>query len=352
MSGRRDGCTGSLSARAAVAAFAALVFASAAAAQGAGPYYDDDSVLVDLSVIDDGGFGRRPALLPPAGVVPGTGSVQMPGTEMPRSRFYGLGPPSGQIIAQLARPPAAKSRPAAAPRTAAAAPTRPARAPVEKRAAAVQPPPSGIPAQPPAPPVIAAMPAPSPSPPPAPAPPAAVAPPPPAAVAPPPPAAAVPPPAAVAPRGIAPPATGPVASVPVPPPAAPAAPPESAGAQAPLPSQAALPLAPAAPPAARALQIAFAAGDSRLPAAAQGGLKELAARMKAQESLRLQIVAYAAGGDLSASAARRLSLSRALAVRTFLIDNGVRSTRIDVRALGDKVPDQPANRVDLSFGDR
>jgi len=125
-----------------------------------------------------------------------------------------------------------------------------------------------------------------------------------------------------------------------------------AGAQAPLPSQAALPLAPAAPPAARALQIAFAAGDSRLPAAAQGGLKELAARMKAQESLRLQIVAYAAGGDLSASAARRLSLSRALAVRTFLIDNGVRSTRIDVRALGDKVPDQPANRVDLSFGDR
>jgi hypothetical protein len=84
----------------------------------------------------------------------------------------------------------------------------------------------------------------------------------------------------------------------------------------------------------------------------ESGLKELADRMKTQESLRLQVVAYAAGDDLSASAARRLSLSRALAVRTFLIDNGVRSTRIDVRALGDKVPDQPANRVDLSFSDR
>lgn len=100
------------------------------------------------------------------------------------------------------------------------------------------------------------------------------------------------------------------------------------------------------------MQIAFAAGASALPASAHGGLKELAERMKAQESLRLQLVAYAAGDDLSSSAARRLALSRALAVRTFLIDNGVRSTRIDVRAIGDKVPDLPANRVDLSFGDR
>ena len=51
-------------------------------------------------------------------------------------------------------------------------------------------------------------------------------------------------------------------------------------------------------------------------------------------------------------ATRRLSLSRALAVRTFLIDNGVRSTRIDVRALGDKAPDEPANRVDVSLSER
>jgi outer membrane protein OmpA-like peptidoglycan-associated protein len=115
---------------------------------------------------------------------------------------------------------------------------------------------------------------------------------------------------------------------------------------------AALPLAPTAPSQARALQIAFPAGETRVPASAQAGLKDLAERMKAQENLRLQIVAYAAGGDLTASTARRLSLSRALAVRTVLIEHGVRSTRIDVRALGDKVTDQPENRVDLSFGDR
>jgi len=44
---------------------------------------------------------------------------------------------------------------------------------------------------------------------------------------------------------------------------------------------------------------------------------------------------------------RRLSLSRALAVRAFLIDQGVRSTRLDVRALGDKTGDGPADRVDI-----
>ncbi|MCC7017453.1 MAG: OmpA family protein [Rhodospirillales bacterium] len=352
MTDRRGGFAKRLVVRSArAAAVTAIGFALAAAdaaAQGAGPYYDDESVVVDLSVIDDGGFGRPPARLPPAGVVPGTGGpLQMPGTDMPRSRFYGLGPPSGRTAA-LAKPPAAaaRTRPATAPKTA-AAPARAARAPVEKRAAAPAAPPSQIPAAPPPPPVIAAVPPPSP---PAPAPAPAAAP------ATQPAAPPSPPPAAAAPLSISPPAPpstpGPVASIAVPPPAAPAAPPAAPAAQAPPPSQAALPLAPAAPPKDRALQIAFPAGDSRLPAAAHAGLKELAERMKAQEGLRLQLVAYAGGGDLSASAARRLSLSRALAVRTFLIENGVRSTRIDVRALGDKVPDQPANRVDLSFSDR
>jgi outer membrane protein OmpA-like peptidoglycan-associated protein len=118
------------------------------------------------------------------------------------------------------------------------------------------------------------------------------------------------------------------------------------------PAVAAVPLAPTAPPRDSALRIAFPAGDSRVPAAAQAGLKDIVERMKAQESLRLQIVAYATGDNLTASEARRLSLSRALAVRTALIEQGVRSTQIDVRALGDKVTDQPTNRVDLSFGDR
>lgn len=62
------------------------------------------------------------------------------------------------------------------------------------------------------------------------------------------------------------------------------------------------------------------------------------------------VKAYAAGTAEAASKARRTSLSRALAVRTFLIENGVRSTRIDVRALGNKAEGGPPDRVDIEVG--
>ena len=63
-------------------------------------------------------------------------------------------------------------------------------------------------------------------------------------------------------------------------------------------------------------------------------------------------MAYARSENLSASRARRLSLSRALAVRSFLIAKGIRSTRIDVRALGRKSGTEPANRVDVNIMER
>lgn len=62
---------------------------------------------------------------------------------------------------------------------------------------------------------------------------------------------------------------------------------------------------------------------------------------------RLQINAYAAGTSDTLSVSRRLSLSRALNVRAFLIDQGVRSTRIDVRAIGLPEDTGPADRVDI-----
>ena len=113
----------------------------------------------------------------------------------------------------------------------------------------------------------------------------------------------------------------------------------------------------ASPPAAvmkegRALQVAFAVDVSKLPDAAKDGLTTLAKQLKENENLRLQLMAYAGGKDLSPSKARRLSLSRALSVRSFLIESGVRSTRIDVRALGDKTAEEPLNRVDVNIVER
>ena len=91
----------------------------------------------------------------------------------------------------------------------------------------------------------------------------------------------------------------------------------------------------------------FPAGSTDLPAAARPELDRVAERLAGDEALRLQLNAYAAGEGDQSSQARRISLSRALAVRAYLIDKGVRSTRLDVRALGQPQDNGPADRVDL-----
>ncbi|MFZ5792272.1 MAG: OmpA family protein [Pseudomonadota bacterium] len=94
-------------------------------------------------------------------------------------------------------------------------------------------------------------------------------------------------------------------------------------------------------------QILFAEGSAELPPEATAQLDALADKLSKDESLRLQLMAYASGTEDTASKARRISLSRALAVRAYLIDKGIRSTRMDVRALGNKVEGEPADRVDI-----
>lgn len=61
----------------------------------------------------------------------------------------------------------------------------------------------------------------------------------------------------------------------------------------------------------------------------------------------IQVLAYASKDKDNPSKARRTSLSRALAVRTYLIEKGVASNRIDVRALGDQFGTGRADRVDV-----
>lgn len=112
------------------------------------------------------------------------------------------------------------------------------------------------------------------------------------------------------------------------------------------------PLASALPGAIASL--AFAPGSAALSSDAERVLKDLAARFSAEDpAVRLQLMAFAGGEDISASKARRLSLARALAVRSYLMANGIEGTRMDVRALGDKTlgpaADTPQNRVDIAM---
>jgi outer membrane protein OmpA-like peptidoglycan-associated protein len=100
------------------------------------------------------------------------------------------------------------------------------------------------------------------------------------------------------------------------------------------------------------LSVLFVGETSRLPDAAKPELNKLAGRLEKDEGLSLQLLAYAEGDEANASKARRLSLSRALEVRKYLMELGVRSTRIEVRALGNKVEGGPADRVDAMLANR
>ena len=94
------------------------------------------------------------------------------------------------------------------------------------------------------------------------------------------------------------------------------------------------------------VRVLFKEASAELSKTAKRELDAFAKLLNQDTSSRIQLLAYAKAAD-SASRARRLSLSRALTVRAYLIDQGVRSTRMDVRALGHNVKAGPADRVDI-----
>ena len=95
------------------------------------------------------------------------------------------------------------------------------------------------------------------------------------------------------------------------------------------------------------VNVSFIPGGSDLNEAAKKTLNSIATKLTKNENIRMQLMAYAGEANMSASKARRLSLSRALAIRSYLISKGIRGTRIDVRALGNKISSGLPNRVDL-----
>jgi outer membrane protein OmpA-like peptidoglycan-associated protein len=101
---------------------------------------------------------------------------------------------------------------------------------------------------------------------------------------------------------------------------------------------------------AASLRVGFGAGETELSPADRQRVLGFAAAVPDDEQLRITVNAYASGTADDPSRARRTSLSRALAVRTALMEAGVRSTRIDVRALGLAGGEGPPDRVDILAG--
>jgi outer membrane protein OmpA-like peptidoglycan-associated protein len=96
------------------------------------------------------------------------------------------------------------------------------------------------------------------------------------------------------------------------------------------------------------LRVTFGAGETDLSQASATAIQNVVKAAPPGDTTSFNVVAYAAGTPDDPSTARRLSLARALAVRSALMADGVSSTRIYVRALGAQAGDEPADRVDLS----
>lgn len=367
--------------------------------------YGNPTVTVDMSVLEKLGpeqrlpdlyrqtapVPSRPTPPPLSGSGSRSGLLAPPPRSMPKSH---LNLPEGSLPAPTAGDERSSPRrllpPSAAPDR--QAPARPVEPPPPARLSAAPPP--AAPAAPPAsaapplaPPVAAPAEAPKPVAPPSarPAPPAPpqsaarVSPPPPPVPPSAPPVAAPP----VAAPKVAPPAPPPAGLPPVSPSTATVRPPAATAMRAPAedrPAAAPPALRPPAPPATAApkqtetaavapppaagrpgaafgsvvvspdgnrYEIPFAPESTDLPDNAAPALDDLAARMQKNPDLRIQLMGYAGTRSGSASQARRASLFRALAIRTHLMKHGIRSTRMDVRALGQGNEQGSPDRVDI-----
>ena len=317
----------------------------------------DPNVRIDMSVLEELGLPLTVAgqHLPSRAIT--TRPILFPPTTMPVSRLTGPllnrrlnpAPAPRRQISELPRPTIAPPPTVVVQAPVTAAPM-PAPANVEVRAAAPATPKPPTPVPPPptppsAPAVATVDPAPAPTAAPteevkiaAPAPPAATS-------APEPPEPPTPAPQQKAPE---PPET--TAETPSTTPSAPTLTPSPIGTVPPAPVQTAS--RPDAALAAPSYRVLFENKSAKISDSARAPLQELSNVMKESENLRVQLMAYADGTSETASQARRLSLSRALAVRSFLINQGVRSTRMDVRALGNKAESGPSDRVDAVLVER
>ena len=297
-------------------------------------------------------------------VAPVTQTVPQPSANQEAPRLVWVEGPKGQILPEQA-PKAKKIKPKAKktkgqpaiqekPKSQAPKELQPVKMPkpakVGKahkaehapRVTAAPPPPPPVMVAPPPPPPIVAAPPPPPvmaAPPPPPTVVAAPPPPPPIVAAPPPPPPVVAAPPIPAPSSKA---DQPAINLPSPAPTAAENPAVAATAKA-----IAEPIKPVSDSTAPALSIAFKSTETSIPLSANADLTKLAKQLIQNESQRLTLISYASSAGDQVSTARRVSLSRALSVRAFLIDAGVANLRINVQAEGDKNPGGDPDRVDL-----
>jgi outer membrane protein OmpA-like peptidoglycan-associated protein len=81
--------------------------------------------------------------------------------------------------------------------------------------------------------------------------------------------------------------------------------------------------------------VPFAPDGTALPEGAHPLLDRVASHLSGDDKSRVELLAYASGSNQN-SRARRLSLDRALVVRSYLARHGVDQSRVILRALGNR----------------
>jgi hypothetical protein len=104
---------------------------------------------------------------------------------------------------------------------------------------------------------------------------------------------------------------------------------------------------PAPPVPQGGIRIVYPTDMNDVPPEANAALDDLASQMQADENMRVEIRCYGSGTPDTENKARRKALARCLSIRQYLFSKDIRTTRMDVRALGLKSEGQPADRVDI-----
>lgn len=95
------------------------------------------------------------------------------------------------------------------------------------------------------------------------------------------------------------------------------------------------------------LRILFEGTETSIPPSMEPDLLALSGTLLNQPDKRVTITAYAGKKGRQTSVARRVSLSRALSIRSYLIERGVDNLRINVKAMGGKFDAGESDRADI-----
>src|SRR5262249_10561196 len=90
----------------------------------------------------------------------------------------------------------------------------------------------------------------------------------------------------------------------------------------------------AKPPIEGMVRLPFDPESTALSDADKTAMAPLVEKLNGDYSLRVQVLAYAAGNEQSSTHARGVSLGRALAIRGYLNEQGIAMSRMHLRALG------------------